>query len=81
MLPWLCGLRSDPETLEVAESGTWSDLSIAHRDRFAAIELEGPRALSDALVCRRRHDKYTVGSEQKLLLTSVKADVDSSLKE
>jgi hypothetical protein len=36
MLPWFCGLQSDPETLEVVESGTWSDLSVAHRDMVAA---------------------------------------------
>lgn len=31
----------------------------------AAVELVGLRALSDALVCRRRHDKYAVGSEKE----------------
>src|SRR5205085_9550965 len=36
MLPWFCGLQSDLETLEVVESGTWSDLSVAHRDMVAA---------------------------------------------
>lgn len=102
MLSWFCGLQSDLETLEVVESGTWSDLSAAHRDMVvahlspsgranrygaipfafpAAIELEGLGALSDALVCRRRHDKYTVVSEKKLLLTGAKADVDPYLKE
>ena len=100
MLPWLCDLQSDLETLEVVERGTWSDLSMAHQDMVAArlsppgranrygaipsafpaaIELEGHGTLSDTLACRRRrhHDMYTVGSEKKLLLTGVKADVDS----
>ena len=36
MLPWFCGLQNDLETLEVAESGTWSDLAVAHRDMIAA---------------------------------------------
>jgi hypothetical protein len=91
MLPWFCGLQNDLETLEVVESGTWSDLSIAHRDMVAArlspsglanrygaitftfpaaIGLEDLSALSDALVCRRHHDKYTIVSEKRLLLTS-----------
>jgi hypothetical protein len=34
----------------------------------AAVELEGLKAISDALVCRRRHDKYAVVSAKKLLL-------------
>ena len=42
----------------------------------AAIELGDLGALSDALVCRRRRDKY---AEKKLLLTGSKADVDSYL--
>jgi hypothetical protein len=36
MLPWFCGLQSDLETLEVVESGTFSELSVAHRDMVAA---------------------------------------------
>jgi hypothetical protein len=36
MLPWFCGLQSDLETLEVVESGTRSELSVAHRDMVAA---------------------------------------------
>jgi hypothetical protein len=44
------------------------------------IELGCLGALSDALVCRRRHDKYTVVSEKKLLLTGAKTDVDSYLE-
>jgi hypothetical protein len=36
ILPWFCGLQNDLETLEVVESGTWSDLSVAHRDMVAA---------------------------------------------
>jgi len=89
MLPWFCGLQEDLETLEVVESGTWTDLSIAHRDleaaplspsglanRYgvipfafpAAVELEGLGALSDALVCRRRHDKLTVMAEKDVIL-------------
>jgi hypothetical protein len=41
-----------------------------------AVELKGLGALSDALVCRRRHDKYAVMAEKRLLLTGVKTDVD-----
>jgi hypothetical protein len=101
MLPWFCGLQSDLETLEVAEGGTWSDLSAAHRDleaarlspsglpnRYgaipfafpAAIELDGLGALSDALVCRRRHDRYAVLVEKKRLLTGTEAEVDAYLE-
>jgi hypothetical protein len=36
MLPWFCGLQKDLETLEVVESGTFSELSVAHRDMVAA---------------------------------------------
>jgi hypothetical protein len=100
MLPWFCGLQDDLETLEVIESGTWSELSVAHRDMVAAplspsglanrygaipfafpaaVELGGLGALSDALVCRQRHDKYAVVSEKRLLLTGAKADVDAYL--
>jgi hypothetical protein len=46
----------------------------------AAIELGGLGALSDTLVCRRRHDQYAVVTEKKLLLTGAKADVDSYLR-
>ena len=101
MLPWYCGLQSDLETLEVIESGTWSDLSVAHRDMVAArlspsglanrygaipftfptaVELKGLSTLSNALVCRRRYDKYAMVSEKKLILTGAKADVDAYLK-
>ena len=60
--------------------------SLAHSYRaipFAfpvVIELGGLGALSDALVCHRRHDRHTVASEKKLLLTGAKADVDSYLR-
>ena len=101
MLPWFCGLQNDLETLEVVESGTWSELSVAHRDMVAArlspsglancygailfafpaaIELEGLSTLSDALVCRRRHDRYAVVSEKRLLLTGTGPEVDSYLE-
>ena len=100
ILPWFCGLQNDLETLEVVESSTWSDLSVAQRDMVAArpspsglanrhgaipfafpaaVKLEGLSALSVALAYRRRHDKYAVVSEKKLLLTGAKADVDSYL--
>jgi hypothetical protein len=46
----------------------------------AAIELGGLGALSDALVCRRRHDKYAVVTKKKLLLTGARVDVDSYLR-
>jgi len=46
----------------------------------AAMELEGLGALSDALVCRRRHDKYAVVAEKRLLLTGAKAVVDAYLE-
>ena len=42
----------------------------------ATIELEGLSALSDALVYHRRHDKYAVVSEKRLLLTGTGAEVD-----
>ena len=32
MLPGYVGLQDDYETLEVVDGGTWSELSIAHRD-------------------------------------------------
>jgi hypothetical protein len=41
---------------------------------------EGLGALSGALVCRQRHDKYAVVSEKKLLLTGTRAEVDSYLE-
>jgi hypothetical protein len=46
----------------------------------AAIDLWALGDLSDALVCRRRHDTYSVESEKELLLTGAKADVDSYLE-
>ena len=36
MLPWLCGLQEDLETLEVPEAGSWTELNEAHRDLRAA---------------------------------------------
>ena len=36
MLPWFVGLQGDLETLEITESGTFTDLLIAHRDQIAA---------------------------------------------
>ena len=36
MLPWFVRVADDHETLENAESGTWSELSAAHRDLVAA---------------------------------------------
>jgi len=47
----------------------------------AATQLRGLGALSDALVCRYRHDTFTVVSEKKLLLTGAKTDVDTFLEE
>ena len=35
ILPWFVGLQKDLETLEIAEGGTWEDLSKAHRDLTA----------------------------------------------
>jgi hypothetical protein len=46
----------------------------------AAVELEGLGALSDALVYRRRYNKYAVVSEKKLILIGAKADMDTYLK-
>jgi hypothetical protein len=46
----------------------------------AYIQLEGLGALSGALVCRQRRDKYAVVLEKKLLLTGTRAEVDSYLK-
>lgn len=41
----------------------------------AAVELDGLGALSDALVYRWRHDRYTVVAEKRLLLTDAEAEV------
>jgi len=46
----------------------------------AAVELDGLGALSDALVCRRRHDRYTVVAEKTLLLTGAEAEVGAYLE-
>jgi hypothetical protein len=46
----------------------------------AAVELEGLGTLSDALVCRRRYDRYAVVSEKKLILTGAKEGVNTYLK-
>jgi hypothetical protein len=46
----------------------------------ATIELEGLVALSDTLVCHRRHDLYTVVEEKKLLLTGAEAEVGAHLE-
>lgn len=75
----------------MVESGTWSDLSVAHRDMVAArlspsglansygaIPFAFPAAI-ELNVWRRRHDKYTVVSEKRLL-TSTWAEVDSYLE-
>ena len=35
VLPWFEGILGDHETLDTAESGTWSQLSAAHRDQVA----------------------------------------------
>jgi hypothetical protein len=43
MLPWFVGVQDDCETLEVIEGGTWSDLSVAHRD------LTSPKATPSGL--------------------------------
>jgi hypothetical protein len=32
MLPWFVGIQEDHETLDMAEGGSWSQLSAAHRD-------------------------------------------------
>jgi hypothetical protein len=32
MLPWFVGIQEDHEALDTAESGSWSELSAAHRD-------------------------------------------------
>jgi hypothetical protein len=45
----------------------------------AAIELGGLGALSDALVCRRRHDRYAVVAEKRLLLTGTEMEVNAYL--
>jgi len=45
----------------------------------AAVELTGLGALSDALVCRRRHDRYAVLAEKRCLLTGSEAEVGAYL--
>ena len=47
----------------------------------AAIELEGLGPISDALICRRRHDKYAVMSEKKLLLQGTNAQRNKYINE
>jgi hypothetical protein len=47
----------------------------------AATELEGLSALSDALVCRRRHDRHAVEEEKRLLLTGTEAEVGAYLEQ
>jgi hypothetical protein len=44
------------------------------------VELKGLGALSNALIYRRRYNKYAVISEKKLILIDVKADIDAHLK-
>lgn len=34
VLPWFVGIKDDHEQLDTAESGTWSELSVAHRDHL-----------------------------------------------
>jgi hypothetical protein len=89
MLPWLCGLQEDLETLEVPEAGTWTELNEAHRDLRAAsrtpsglannygvipdafpaaVELTGLGALSDAAVCRVKHNKPSAIYEETVAL-------------
>ena len=47
----------------------------------AAAVLQGLGALSDALVCRQRHDNYAVVSEKRLLLAGARANMDAYLDE
>jgi len=47
----------------------------------AAIDLGGLGPLSDALVCRQRHDRHDVVAEKRLLLTGAEADVDAYLEQ
>ncbi|KAE9979519.1 hypothetical protein BLS_009725 [Venturia inaequalis] len=35
MLPWLYGIQVDHETLEMAEAGSWNEISTTHRDLVA----------------------------------------------
>jgi len=46
----------------------------------AAIELDGLGALSDAMVCRRRHDKASVVSEKKVLLHGTDGQRDEFIR-
>ena len=59
MLPWFVGIQEDHQSLDVAESGSWSELSNAHRDlthasmtpsglpnRYATIPYKFPAAVS-----------------------------------
>ena len=46
----------------------------------AAVELHGLGALSDALVCRRRHDRFAVVAEKRRLLTGTEAEVGAYLE-
>ena len=46
MLPWFVGVQEDHEALEVIDGGTWSELSVAHRD------LISPKATPSGLANR-----------------------------
>ncbi|KAE9969907.1 hypothetical protein EG327_010437, partial [Venturia inaequalis] len=35
MLPWLCGIQEYHKTLEIAEGGSWNEISAAYRDLCA----------------------------------------------
>jgi hypothetical protein len=47
----------------------------------ATIELGGLGALSDALVCRQRHDRHAVVAEKRLLLAGTEAEVGVYLEQ
>jgi hypothetical protein len=80
-LPWFCGLEIIEGGTWSDLSAAHRDMVGAHISLSnlpncygaipfafpAAIELEGLSALSDAPVCRRRHHRYAVVAEKKLM--------------
>jgi hypothetical protein len=51
MLPWFVGLQDDLELLKVVEGGTWSDLSVAHRDLAVFTAVTHIRLFNPKTVC------------------------------
>lgn len=74
-----CPLPTETWAARLSPSGLANRYGVIPFAFPAAVELDGLGALSDALICRRRHDKYAVVAEKRLLLAGAKADVDAYL--